>query len=236
MTSETKHFINKREKLYNICRRTERILNHDNYKKIRNQVSAMIRRNKIVDSKKKITSFGTNKKAFYRNVNSKQQVRHKIQQLKKDGGGQTENDEQAATELSELFRSVFVTETRGAIPEMKEDVMNRPTAIIDHLEISVDDVRKRMKAIKADKSPGPDAINPAFLKKLAECLAAPMTKICKKSLQERRLPHDWKTANVSPVFMKGSRSEPRNYRPVSLTSIPCKVLDSITRDKMLKYA
>ena len=127
-------------------------------------------------------------------------------------------------------------EPTGDVPGMEEDVMIRPTATLDHLEISADDVCKRLKALKADKSPGPDAINPKFLRAMAECLAAPMTEICKKSLQERRLPHDWKTANVSPVFMKGSRSEPRNYRPVSLTSIPCKVLDSITRDKMLKYA
>ena len=49
-------------------------------------------------------SFGTNKKAFYRYVRSKQQVKTKIQQLKKVGGGQTENDEQAANELSEFFR------------------------------------------------------------------------------------------------------------------------------------
>ena len=57
--------------------------------------------------------------------------------------------------------------------------MNLPTATLDHLEISVDGVCKRLKAIKADKSPGPDALNPAFLKALAECLAALMTKIYK---------------------------------------------------------
>ena len=63
-----------------------------------------------------------------------------------------------------------------------------------------------------------------------------MTKIYKKSLQERRLPHEWKTANISTMLKKWSRSEPRNYRPVSLTSTPCKVLESIMRDKMLTNA
>ena len=112
--------------------------------------------------------------------------------------------------------------------------MNRPTATLDHL-VSSDDVRKRLKAIKVDKSPGPDAINPVFLKTLTECLATPMTKIYKKSLQERRLPHDWKTVHVSPVFKKEGRSKPGNFRPVSLTSIPCKVLESIMRDKMMIF-
>ena len=190
MTSETKHFINKHERLYNIYniyRRTGRIIDHDNHKK---PVSAMIRRNKLLDSQKKITSFVTNKKEFSRYVTSKQQVKPKIQQLKKDDGRQTDNDKQAANELSEFFKSVFVTETTGDVPEimeMEEDVMNQPIATLYHLEISVDDVHKRLKAIKADKSTGPDAINPAFLKVLAECLAAPMTMICKKFLQEQRL-------------------------------------------------
>ena len=40
------------------------------------------------------------------------------------GGGQTENDEQVANELSEFFRSVFVTDTTEDVPEMEEDVMN----------------------------------------------------------------------------------------------------------------
>ena len=86
MTSETKLFINKRERLYNICRRTGRIIDHDNYKKIRNQVNAMIRRDKMADSKKKRS---LNNVFWNRYVKSKQQVKPKILQLKQDGGGQT---------------------------------------------------------------------------------------------------------------------------------------------------
>jgi hypothetical protein len=236
MTAETKDLINKREGLYAIYKRTGRIIDHDSYKKIRNKVSAMIRRDKFMDSKKIIKSIGDNKKAFYRYVKSRQQVKPRLQQLKMSGGGLTENDEQSANELSEFFRSVFIKENTGEIPEMEEGIINRPTTEMDQFEISVEDVCMRLRAVKVDKSPGPDGMNPAFLKGMAEYMAVPMAMIFRQSLKEHKLPRDWKTANISPIFKKGGRSEPGNYRPVSLTSIPCKILESIIRDKMLKYA
>ena len=44
--------------------------------------------------------------------------------------------------------------------------------------------------------------------------------IFKASLHQQHLPSDWKTAHITPVFKKGSRKNPANYRPISLTSIP----------------
>ena len=49
------------------------------------------------------------------------------------------------------------------------------------------------------------------------------------------LPEDWALADVVPVYKKGSKDDPNNYRPVSLTSIPCKVLESIIRDQLMEH-
>jgi len=49
------------------------------------------------------------------------------------------------------------------------------------------------------------------------------------------VPEDWKSANVTPIFKKGAKSEPGNYRPVSLTSICCKLLESILRDVLMDH-
>ena len=46
-----------------------------------------------------------------------------------------------------------------------------------------------------------------------------------KSLTTGDIPNDWKLANVTPVFKKGSKSNPSNYRPVSLTVNLCKILE-----------
>ena len=45
----------------------------------------------------------------------------------------------------------------------------------------------------------------------------------------------WKDANVSPIFKKGEKSNPGNYRPISLTSIVCKLMESIIRDEIMKH-
>ena len=49
------------------------------------------------------------------------------------------------------------------------------------------------------------------------------------------LPLDWKVANVVPIFKKGDKDDPGNYRPVSLTSVPCKVIESIIRDQLMTH-
>jgi len=49
------------------------------------------------------------------------------------------------------------------------------------------------------------------------------------------LPDDWRTAHVVPIFKKGSRTDKANYRPVSLTSIPCKIMESMIKEQMLAY-
>ena len=55
------------------------------------------------------------------------------------------------------------------------------------------------------------------------------------SLEEGQIPDEWKRAEVTAIFKKGTKSTPGNYRPVSLTCVVCKVLESIIRDAIVKY-
>ncbi len=59
--------------------------------------------------------------------------------------------------------------------------------------------------------------------------------IFQRSMDTGGVPEDWKSANVTPIFKKGAKSEPGNYRPVSLTSICCKLLESILRDVLMEH-
>jgi hypothetical protein len=54
-------------------------------------------------------------------------------------------------------------------------------------------------------------------------------------MEEGIVPDDWKEANVTPIFKKGAKSKPENYRPVSLTSVSCKIMESIIRDAMTQH-
>ena len=74
---------------------------------------------------------------------------------------------------------------------------------------------------------GPDNLHPRVLKHLASTIAPSLQLIFQKSIATGRVPSDWKQANVSPIFKKGERYNPANYRPVSLTCICSKILEHI---------
>jgi hypothetical protein len=64
---------------------------------------------------------------------------------------------------------------------------------------------------------------------------APLQIIFNRALETGDSPKDWKTASVTPIFKKGTKGDPGNYRPVSLTSVPCKILESIIKDRVMSH-
>ena len=92
-----------------------------------------------------------------------------------------------------------------------------------------------LKSLNINKSPGPDGIHPRLLKELADILSTPLTTFFNRSLVEGKIPTAWKKAEVRPIFKKGSKTSPGNYRPVSLTSIVCKLYEGFIRDKLFNH-
>jgi len=83
------------------------------------------------------------------------------------------------------------------------------------------------------KSPGPDSFHPRVLYELRyEC--EPLYSLFSISYFFGKLPADCRTANITAVHKKGNKKEPSNYRPVSLTSVICKIMESIVRDIIME--
>ena len=74
-----------------------------------------------------------------------------------------------------------------------------------------------------------------MLKELADELTPAVTALFNQSLQSGELPKDWLESTVLPIFKKGSRKIAANYRPVSLTSILCKILEQRLREVVLQH-
>ena len=78
-------------------------------------------------------------------------------------------------------------------------------------------------------------MHPRVLKELSIVLSKPLYMLFKQSLQQGRIPASWKEAYRSPIFKKGSKSTPANYRPVSLMSVLCKLQESLVRHKLMSH-
>ncbi len=129
--------------------------------------------------------------------------------------------------------SVFTHEDISQVPAPDQVFTG---AKLTDIEITEDKVRKLLKKLNQNKSPGADRHHPRVLKELLEPLLKPLTMLFQKSVHESYLPMSWKDANVTPIYKsKGAKSSPNNYRPVSLTSIICKILETIIKDEVLDH-
>nr|VZI18958.1 unnamed protein product [Spirometra erinaceieuropaei] len=151
--------------------------------------------------------------------------------LKTDDGVELYKDDEKAEHLSRFFQSVFTREV--AVPTDHCNVDNVPT--IDSVVLTKPIVQQELLKLKEGTSPGPDEIPAKLLKELATELAEPLSVLFQASLDAGRLPPEWKAAWISPIHKNGSRASANNYRPVSLTSICCKVMEQIIKRELMRF-
>ena len=107
--------------------------------------------------------------------------------------------------------------------------------MLDKIAFTVKDIIKKIKKLNKFKSPGPDGIHPREFKDLEEEIAPHFYKLYRKSADQRKAPNGWKQGNVPPVYKKGLRDDPGNYRPICLTPVPCKIFESIIADSIVEH-
>ena len=84
--------------------------------------------------------------------------------------------------------------------------------------------------INVNKAAGPDKIDSKLMKYCAKGLSRPLSILFNQIFKSGRIPDKWKLANVVPVLKKGNKTSVTNYRPISLTSLPMKILEYCIKD------
>ena len=87
------------------------------------------------------------------------------------------------------------------------------------IQFSESGIQMLLDNLEANKSPGPDGIHPLVLKHCPYELTPILKVIFTQSLNTGSIPSDWLMANITPVYKKGNKDLPVNYRPISLTSV-----------------
>lgn len=174
-------------------------------------------------------------KSFFAYIRSKQRTRDKVGPLKDGTGRIITEDQEAANMLNDYFSSVFTTEDCIHIPKPEKLFQNNIEEGLVGIEITEEMVSEKLEKINVNKCPGLDGIHPKMLLELKTYLVKPLTSIFKSSLEQGIVPLDWKEAGVVPLFKKGKRDDPKNYRPVSLTGVIGKIVESIIKDCMLEH-
>lgn len=139
-----------------------------------------------------------------------------------DGNAVTDSY-QIANEFNSTFHGVF--SSRCTSEETIDSVPLFP--IMRDIDLNIHGIRHLLLNLDVKKSCGPDGIPHAFLKRYAEMISQYLYVIFKTSLDQGCLPPDWLCGKVVPVHKDGSKLLAENYRPISLISTCCKLLEHV---------
>ena len=204
------------------------------YKKFHNEVGMELRkaRNSYIAG---ILSEGLESKSqkpFWRYIKSQRTESTGVAPLKDKGIIHSDPGKKSKI-LADQFTSVF---TNDSIDPNKNSSLQGPSVpSMPDIVFSVAGVESLLKGVDPKKAAGPDQIPCTLLHELHHELAPCYELLFQTSYDTGVVPEVWRTAWVSPVYKKGDRCCAVNYRPVSLTCVPCKLMEHIVVSNMRKH-
>ena len=184
--------------------------------------------------KRAVATIKENPKFFFSYARSFSKIKSSITLLHDKSGKIVTDRKGIADTLQEQFCSVFSDPNcQDKVPPNfpVPDVKSPDTEVL----VTAEDILEAIKDIKMDSAPGPDGIPAILLKKCAECLSVPLQLLWSESMKTGLVPKFYKMGYVTPLHKKGSKAEPVNYRPVTLTSHIVKTFERVVRKSMVAY-
>ena len=199
------------------------------YKKVRNEITSKMRNAKTRYFNEKLAEVKS--AAAYWNLIAEATnpvKRNKIGPLKRQDGSLAVNDTEKANLINDFFANIGTRLGRANSNLPQQSDRNDLVPSVTDITACEDLVRRKLKAIKPNKSAGPDEIPPKLLKLAEPAIASPLTSLFSfcANLAIGQTFNDWKKARLIPVYKKNDETDMNNYRPISLLSVPSKILES----------
>jgi hypothetical protein len=231
ISQEIKRAMRKRDRLYKTAKRSNDPAKWERFREFRNLLTNKIRQ-QHTDYIKDIVGKSLeseNTKPFWNYIRQARTENLGVPIIKTNSKICT-SDFDKSEAINQQFKSAFTTES-FPLPSLPPS----PYLCIQELIVNPLGVAKQLKSLKTNKATGPDEIPAKLLQLAADELSLMLTCLFQQSLDTGTIPSDWSTALVTPIYKKGLKSDPSNYRPVSLTSITCKILEHIVLSHMAKH-
>ena len=151
-----------------------------------------------------------------------------------DASGNLLTSDQDKTKLlNDYFCSVFTLDD-DSLPNFPSRLPDSAAGICD-ISISTQIICKIIRKLEMNSAAGPDRLPPIFYRKTEAAIANPLSTLYRTIIDLHTLPTEWKSAIITPIFKKGSPSDPANYRPIALTCTCCKILESIIAAEIINF-
>jgi hypothetical protein len=234
VTPELKKIIRKKHRLWTRFQETKNLSVWTNYKLVSNIVRRESRKAIQIEQRIVAQSVKKNPKKFWKYVKSKTTSVIGVGNIKQTSADGEDTwlmyDQDKSNAFAEYFSKVYTIESTDEYRPLPPIQDKMPI-----YKFTINDVYQKLSKLKIDKSPGPDMFHPRVLQEISSQIAEAFKLMYDLSLNNGKLPEDWISSNVSVIYKKGSRADVSNYRPISLTCIACKVLESLLRDHIMSF-
>lgn len=215
------------------------IISLDQYKAYRNQLTALIRRSKMGYYKKFIEKSKSNPKVLWKSIKKicnegDIKLRESVTKLMIHNNV-VEKDVDIANEFNRYFSQVggnlanAILNKYGELPDVNK-TMKKDSIFL--YKVTSEEVEREIGSLKDNKSPGIDGLTAETVKKIGPNISEPLTYLANRCFTEGRFPRVLKTGVVKPIYKKGDKLVPGNYRPITLISVLAKILEKLVKKRL----